>query len=82
MTNDQFEKIFATIYRFLDSSGGRAEGFKSESWGSNLTLQHIFSYFSKNFMTKKNSPKLIFLLKTFSIMFLEVQKHVMIGTCA
>ena len=42
MTNHQFEKIFDVIYRFLDSSGGRAEGFKSESWGSNITLHKNF----------------------------------------
>ena len=42
MTNCHFEKIFVANYRFLDSSGGRAEGFKSENWGSNLTLQKYF----------------------------------------
>ena len=42
MANHQFEKIFDPIYRFLDSSGGRAEGFKSESWSSNLTLHKYF----------------------------------------
>ena len=75
MTNHQFEKIFDPIYRFLDSSGDRAEVFKFESWGSNLAFhKYFFSYFSKNFMTKKKIPlRLFFLLKTFSIMFPEVQ---------
>ena len=42
MTKNEFEKIFDIMYKFLDSSGGRAEGFKSENWGSNLTLQKYF----------------------------------------
>ena len=55
MTNHYFEKIFDPVHRFLDSSVGRADGFKAESCGSNLTLLKLFfSYFSKNFMTKKN----------------------------
>ena len=66
MTDYQFEKIFITIYRFLDSSGGRAEGFKYESWGSNLDLHKYFFFnFSKNYMTKKIPLCLFFYLKPF-----------------
>ena len=83
MTNHYFEKIFDPVHRFLDSSVGRADGFKAESCGSNLTLLKLFfSYFSKNFMTKKISFWLIFLLKTFCRMVLEAQKPLIIWICA
>ena len=41
MTNHHLKRYLQN-HRFLDSSGGRAEGFKSENWGSNLTLQKYF----------------------------------------
>ena len=83
MTYYYFEKILLICYRFLGSSVGRAEGFKAEGlWFKSYSSLLFFSYFSKSFMTKKNSSRLIFLLKNFSIMVIEAQKPIIIGTCA